>query len=527
MFLQFLQAPFLAAFLSAVLLFGLSVSTEAGCGCDKPPPPLATVRPYVTYAGSDVTLFHPALQPGRTYTVTFTSGITGENRVVASAAVWRRDLTDGQYKPQLQVRLPDLPLGPTNISVSATGQAGAVLFIPDDAFTVAPRPLLIPAKTGRYHSDHFEAAISRAGVVYFSLDMSEVTDPMVFRVRASGYPLRFRDEDVMFYNRQGYLMQLLNEGIPGLSTLDPADKTTESDVLQYSRHEFNSFYLQHKERQVHALDPTDPNWHLDGTPHVDHNYLIVAVTGHLPGNGGGKGKGERATGAPTIPLPGASPEFKLKFDTFTLFRQSLFGDAALEVNDRAEVEGDVVSNGVLLLSGRAKIRGDATAFAFDIQEKARVEKGREILATELTEILPIVVPPALPTLAALTIGSGQSEVLRGPGSYRISDLTINGGRLVIDNKAGPVTVYVTGRVDVSGANAITVVDKDVEGFALYVVGDGPVGFTEQEAFHGVVYAPRAPVRLAGQGKFYGSFVGQRVKVEGDAQVYYAKSFGGK
>jgi hypothetical protein len=82
-------------------------------------------------------------------------------------------------------------------------------------------------------------------------------------------------------------------------------------------------------------------------------------------------------------------------------------------------------------------------------------------------------------------------------------------------------------VDVSGANAITVVDKDVEGFALYVVGDGPVGFTEQEAFHGVDNAPRAPVRLAGQGKFYGSFVGQRVKVEGDAQVYYAKSFGGK
>ena len=50
---------------------------HAGCGCDKPPPALAEVRPNVTYAGMPVTLFHASLQSGQSYDVTFTSGITG------------------------------------------------------------------------------------------------------------------------------------------------------------------------------------------------------------------------------------------------------------------------------------------------------------------------------------------------------------------------------------------------------------------------------------------------------------------
>jgi hypothetical protein len=29
------------------------------------------------------------------------------------------------------------------------------------------------------------------------------------------------------------------------------------------------------------VDPQDPNWHLDRTPHVDYTTLIFALTGHF------------------------------------------------------------------------------------------------------------------------------------------------------------------------------------------------------------------------------------------------------
>jgi hypothetical protein len=71
---------------------------QAGCGCDKPPPELAEVRPNVTSAGMEATLFHSNIQSGQTYDVTFASGITGESATVTSTAVFKRDLADGQEK---------------------------------------------------------------------------------------------------------------------------------------------------------------------------------------------------------------------------------------------------------------------------------------------------------------------------------------------------------------------------------------------------------------------------------------------
>ncbi len=48
---------------------------------------------------------------------------------------------------------------------------------------------------------------------------------------------------------------------------------------------------------MHAIDPTDDDWHLDGTPHIDHNHLIVAIAGVY------------ADGS--LPQPGATKAFDL------------------------------------------------------------------------------------------------------------------------------------------------------------------------------------------------------------------------
>src|SRR5689334_18786957 len=64
----------LAPILLAALLLGSPPrSAEAGCGCDKPPPSLAAIRPNVTWAGEPVSLFSSTFTVGTAYTVTFTS----------------------------------------------------------------------------------------------------------------------------------------------------------------------------------------------------------------------------------------------------------------------------------------------------------------------------------------------------------------------------------------------------------------------------------------------------------------------
>jgi hypothetical protein len=246
--------------LVSTLLFD-TPAAHAGCGCTKPAPPPAAVRPNVTYSGQPVTVFHSSFVTGGSYTVTFTA-MSGQSMTVSGEAVALRDIADGQVKTQLSVIVPPLPLGPTGISVGLANQNGVLTAIPDVDFTIAPQPITIPAQFGDYHFKNFQAAVSRQGVVYLSLDLSNVTDAEIFQARMIGYPLRLSTETAVFYNTQGYLMQMLNQGIPGLSSVESVDKAKESDILQYARHEFNSYFLAHQERQAHAVDAIDPNWHL-------------------------------------------------------------------------------------------------------------------------------------------------------------------------------------------------------------------------------------------------------------------------
>lgn len=506
-----------AALLTGIWLFSTPVA-QAGCGCEKPPPPPASVRPQVAYAGTEITLFYPDFQPGQAYTVVFTSSATGDSAMVNAKAVERRDLADKQYKPQVTASLPTLPLGPASISVYQQGQSGAVMALSDDAFTVAPLPLLIPSKIGSYRANNFQMAVSRQGVAYLTLDVTAVTNPMVFRVWADGYPLRFQGEDVVFYNSQGYLMQLLDGSIPGLFTTNSANHREESDILQYSRHEFNTFFLQHKERQTHAVDPNDPNWHADGTPHIDHDHLIVAVTGYLGGSREGKGwSNERK-----LLTPGATPKFKLYFDTYPLVQQPLLSEQEIEMSGKTIVKGNVVSNAIVTLKDEAVINGKASALLFDVGGKAAIKEG-EILNMQLNDILPVYSPKSLVELGDINLGAEQSVTLVGPGSYRVSNITVNGGQLEVNNKQGPVTLYVTGKVDIQGKKSFKLKEKAADGFVLYIEGQGTVRLTESGEFNGIIYAPNSKVEIGGRSQVSGAVVGRVIKLKDEAQIQYDKS----
>lgn len=492
---------------------------EAGCGCTKPPPPPAAVRPAFAWPGAEVTVFDPALVAGGAYRVTFLPPAGFRWRAVETTAIERRDLADGVVRPQLVVTLPELPLGPAMVKVEDLSDGRVLSQHFDRHFTVAPHPVGVPNGVGVYRFEHYRAAVSREGVVLLSLDFGDIQHARVFEARALDLPLRFGSEDLAFYNVQGFLMQLLGKAMPGLYAIGAAEGG-QSDLLRYSRHEFNTYFLQHGERGEHGhlVDPSDPNWHLDGTPHIDHDHQILAIEARLPDG--------------RLPAPGATEAFTLEIRTETLFSHGVVGEGELSVHNDARIQsyqlgpggvpipgsaGHVRSNGEVSVTNHAVVAGDATAPSI-VQAGGGAITGLLHAPAQPLDLLPVDVPSGLFDLGRWVIETPQTL---GVGSYRVEDLEVKeGGLLYIDNAGGPVTIYVTDGVTLDHGGAIVTADDDPEKFAIYLVAGADAKLSDGAGFHGVVYGPEASVVVDNGGVFRGALVGGSVELANEAELHY-------
>lgn len=517
-----LRPTALAALVASVLSFTPPPPAQAGCGCTKPAPAPAAVRPNVTYGGQAVTLFHSSLVNGGSYTVNFTA-MNGTTSSVTGTAVNKRDLADAVYKNQLSVAIPtSLPLGPVGITVTQAGQSAPFLSIPDTSFTVAPQPVAIPNNPGTYSYQSYKAAIGRDGKAYISLDLTGNYMPRTIKAVAKGYPLRFTKDNAIFYNVQGFLMQLVNAPIPGLATIT-AGSTSDSDILQYQRHEFNTYLLQHAEHLPHSVDPNDANWHSDGSRHIDHDHLILSIAGKVNG---------------VTPAAGSTPAFTLQIDAYTFFYNGLVGLSDLVLNSSAITDsynsktsssgasGDILSNAQITINDKAVVNGNATANSYLINGSGKITGKKTTIGTQ-TQFIPVAIPKDITNLGDVTVASGTRRVITA-GSYLVSQILINStGELRIDNSNGPVTIYSTGMVQVNTGGKITTATTDPEKFAVYVSGASAVQIDAGSSFYGVVYAPQSDVRLNSNGTFYGSFIGNYVTLNNGGKVHFDTALRGE
>lgn len=264
-----------------VLVVGLALGwsaerVDAGCGCDKPPPPPAVVRPAFASPGGAITLFSSELRSGEDYLVRF-----GNARTVNATALVRRDLADGVAKAQLVVVVPDMPMGPSAITVERRGKK--VLSLDESEFTVLQASLPLAEEDSATLVRCYSAAVANDGTVYIPLDVGAIRQRTVFSGVGEGFPLLFSAADVVIYNTQGFVMQLLagQSGLYEIRDLGAPD----SFELTYDRHEFVTYQDAHVHEGLLALDPADPAWHVDGTRHVDHDHLVIAIAGALEDGG--------------------------------------------------------------------------------------------------------------------------------------------------------------------------------------------------------------------------------------------------
>lgn len=488
----------------SLALVGIGRPAEAGCGCDKPPPAPAQLRPRAASPGNEIRIFSDQLVVGAPYRVTFTSA-AGATSDTGAVAILARDLADKRSTAQLAVALPALPLGPARVDVAAEGSTTLIFSATDDNLTVLPTPIAMPNERGSFRVPGYRAAVSRDGEVLMAFDLTGVTMPLVVRAKAAGYPLRFSGEDMVFSNIQGFTMQLLDESMPGLFSVR-STSSVDSDLFQYSRHEFNTYFLEHEERAAHQLDPRDPNWHMDGTPHIDHDHLVLSILGSVGG---------------AAPPAGSTPAFDLVIEAFGLFHEGLAADGYMEVKGDARIASDVRSNGDLKVTGKAIVDGDATAFRFQIDSSATVT-GDKIRATYAEPMMRVQVPTGLLRLGDVLVKSRQSVLVR-PGSYEARSVKVDSDATIyVDNANGPVTIYVTGSAEFAGRVVVT--DPDPEKFAVYLAGTGTLRFKNHQVFTGVVYAPEGVIEIDG-GDFFGAFVGDAAVVSNRARVTFDPALG--
>ena len=251
-----------------------TAAAEAGCGCAKPPPALQMVRPAFASPGDVVTIFPPDNKPGE-YEIKAGWYKAKKN------AVYKRDLADGRYKWQVVVQAPQLPIGPTEIEVKGPGRDFRV---PSTDFTMMQAALTLQQGDVETVAKCYRAAVTADNVVLIPLDIAAITDHMIFNGLGEGYPLLFGAADVMIYNTQGFLMQLLGPQSAGIYAIeDPGNP--DSLALTYDRHEFNTYRADHAHVGGLGLDPLDRAWHTDGSYHVDHDRLVLAIKGTVEGQG--------------------------------------------------------------------------------------------------------------------------------------------------------------------------------------------------------------------------------------------------
>jgi hypothetical protein len=249
-----------------------------------------------------ITLLDPSLQQGDKWTLVFWSGLTTAQ--VEARVVHKRDLTapnlenpsQTPFRPQLIVSVPDLPVGPT--SITAYGETASFV-VPKENFTIIATPVLVSEQTANYDIFGYTTGVGSNGAIYLSIGgLANVCKPMEFKAHLEGSPLRI--DSVAILNAQGFFIDLLPP-ITDIFFFDPENNSNRSNLLHYLRHSFQGYCEAHKPQGAKEVDSQDPNWHLDGTLHVDYSTLIVAITGHFADGSG--------------PAPGSVSYEKLDIDT--------------------------------------------------------------------------------------------------------------------------------------------------------------------------------------------------------------------
>lgn len=278
--------------LAVLLAPPLAGPASAGCGCDHPLPMAAPVMPPFGFPGSTIRLDGTGgFVPGNVYTAEFrsTGPLSFPLRVKGRA----------RSTSSLDVPVPiGLLAGPASIRVTGSNFDRTY---GSELFTALATPRRIPQGDLVYAANDYVGAVSHDGTLLIPVDLSEIADAEQFALVMVDLPLRFGVDDVTFYNQHGIDLTLFTMAVSnpnerqwgsyygwdvetdsGLvhtvyenKVLHSPQPGQQSDLLTYWRHEFHTYKAAHGVGGSHEVD--GDGFHPDGTFHVDHDRLVLAI----------------------------------------------------------------------------------------------------------------------------------------------------------------------------------------------------------------------------------------------------------
>lgn len=130
------------------------------------------------------------------------------------------------------------------------------------------------------------------------------------------------------------------------------------------------------------------------------------------------------------------------------------------------------------------------------------------------------------------------------GDFKVTGGKNNGGTTISFEEGATLTIYVSGKFsfsahtsinDTADPNKLKVfvgidsVTENEDGTPIEMPGTdttddakttwGDVKLTAWSNFYGLIYAPKATVKISGHGQFYGNVVGKQVKISGQSNFY--------
>ena len=267
---------------------------------------------------------------------------------------------------------------------------------------------------------------------------------------------------------------------------------------------------------------------------------------------------------PSSATPTVQKRVKAKIFPHPLFNNAVFGDETLTISGSTALDSydssagpyspltagssaDIGSNGALIISGSADVKGDAivgSGGTISGNDPGHMTgetfySGNEV---ELEEMLLPEYFVGVPNLGNLTLG-GTDSITLIPGNYVYqsismtskSSLTLSNStniyivtNFTITGQAGVYTngnaeLYLGGNGSFSGKGLInsTGLPNDMQ---IYGLGDGTtLSFSGTSDFYGSIYAPEASVSISGSTKYFGAVTGENVTLSGSSEFHYDES----
>lgn len=195
--------------------------------------------------------------------------------------------------------------------------------------------------------------------------------------------------------------------------------------------------------------------------------------------------------------------------------------------------GSIGTNGSVSLGGNGTVNGNAEYLPPGTCSGCTAGGNVTGSVTAITQ------PKPFPPIPAFTVGttdvSGTQTI--NPGAYRNIavgnhvTLTLNAGTYYVDsftvspngtvNLNGPVTFYVNTTLSSGAGHYAVNAGGNPANFVIFYNGAADVSLTGQADFSAVVYSPNAGIKIAGNGAFYGSYIGKNIDMSGNGAVHYA------